>query len=109
MTDPSRDPDVPLWIESLQDGDDAMAGDLWQYCFPRLLRYSKKKLPGNLRKALDQEDVALSAFKSLLSSVKRDGADGVSNRDELWKLLTCIAARKVSNRPLLSSAWNEWH
>lgn len=90
------DKNVTLWIQALHEGEDEVAADLWEYCFPRLLRYSRSRLPENLRKALDEEDVALSTFKSLYRNAKRGALQQVQSRDELWKLLTCIAARKVS-------------
>ncbi len=56
--------DVTGWVRSVENGDAQAAADLWEYCFPRLLNYSRKKLPDHLRRVLDEEDVALSAFKS---------------------------------------------
>ena len=44
---------------------------------------------------LDEEDVALSAFKSFCVGAA-DGAFGhIHGRDELWRLLFCIAGRKA--------------
>lgn len=96
MSSESEGGDVTLWIESLREGDDAAATQLWEYCFPRLLRYSKRRLPEHLRKVMDEEDVALSAFKSLVHNAQRGGLAEVESRESLWKLLTCIAARKAS-------------
>ena len=89
--------DVTLWIKSVEDGDDSSAGQLWEYCFPRLLSYSKKKLPDHLRRALDEEDVALSAFKSFCLAAAKGAFPQLEGRDDLWKLLLCIAGRKAQS------------
>lgn len=86
--------DVTVWYQSLQNGNEDAATQLFEHCFPRLLRYARSRLPANLRRALDEEDVALSAFKSLCRGAQKGALDSVSNRDELWKLLLCITARK---------------
>lgn len=87
---------VTLWFRALADGDELAAQSLWEYCVPQLLRYSRSRLPPNLRKALDEEDVALSAFKSLCNGAQEGGLQSVQNRHELWNLLCCIASRKAS-------------
>ncbi|MEZ6136518.1 MAG: ECF-type sigma factor [Pirellulaceae bacterium] len=98
MADPVEDDPNALtqWYQALQTGDDEAIGRLFEHCFPRLLRYARSKLPENLRRALDEEDVALSAFKSFCNGAQRGVIGDIQNRDELWKLLTCIAARKGS-------------
>lgn len=63
---------------------------------PRLRRYAKSRLPSNLLRALDEEDVALSAFKSLYTLGQRGGLEDVNDREGLWKLLMCITARKAT-------------
>lgn len=89
--------DVTLWIKSVESGDDTSASELWNYCFPKLLSYSKSKLPDHLRRALDEEDVALSAFKSFCLAAAQGSFPQLEGRDDLWKLLLCIASRKAQN------------
>ena len=90
--------DVTAWIESAGKGDDLAAYHLWEHCFPKLLRYAQKKLPDRLRRAMDEEDVALSALKSFFSANQRGAFPDLASRDDLWKLLVCIAARKAQAR-----------
>ncbi len=45
---------------------------------------------------LDEEDVALSAFKSFCIGAENGAFGEIKGRDELWKLLFCIAGRKAS-------------
>jgi DNA-directed RNA polymerase specialized sigma24 family protein len=87
--------DVTGWVKSLESGDADAAADLWQYCFPRLLQYSRKKLPDHLRRVLDEEDVALSAFKSFCLGAANGSLGDIKGRDELWRLLYCISGRKA--------------
>lgn len=87
--------DVTGWVKSLESGDSDAAADLWQYCFPRLLQYSRKKLPDHLRRVLDEEDVALSAFKSFCLGAAKGSLGDIKGRDELWRLLYCISGRKA--------------
>ncbi|MCA9265708.1 MAG: ECF-type sigma factor [Pirellulaceae bacterium] len=89
---------VTRWVESLEQGDEEAASRLWQYCFPKLLRYAARRLPDHLRRTMDEEDVALSAFKSFCLGSERGAFPELRGRDELWKLLLCITARKAQAR-----------
>ena len=89
---------VTRWVESLEQGDEDAAARLWEYCFPRLLRYANQRLPGNLRRALDEEDVALRRVSKLLHGVGPRCLPELAGRDELWRLLLCITARKAQAR-----------
>lgn len=97
MSEPSPSPDneVTWWIRSLAKGNDDAAIRLWEYCYPGLLSYSRRKLPGHLRRVLDEEDVALSAFKSFCLGAQGGRFPDLTGRDEFWKLLLCIAGRKA--------------
>ncbi len=95
MPTPGFPDDITLLIRKVEAGDAESASELWNFCFSRLQSYCRRKLPGNLRRILDEEDVALSAFKSFCLGAQ-DGKFGpIDGRDEFWKLLYCIAARKA--------------
>jgi hypothetical protein len=55
---------VTHWLGQLQAGDPAAAQQMWQRYFPRLVELARQKLRVALRRAADEEDVALSAFDS---------------------------------------------
>ncbi len=93
--DSTHDDDVTRWVRLIEDGDEQAATALWQYCFPKLLAYSRRKLPDHLRRILDEEDVALSAFKSFCLGAANGALRDVKSRDELWRLLYCITSRKA--------------
>tara|TARA_R110002049_G_scaffold2750_9_gene22392 strand:- start:68919 stop:69542 length:624 start_codon:yes stop_codon:yes gene_type:complete len=87
--------DVTAIIRRLEEGDVSASVELWNYCFPRLLSYCRGKLPEHMRRVLDEEDVALSAFKSFCLGAGQGAFGDIKGRDELWKLLFCIAGRKA--------------
>ncbi len=95
MPTPAAPNDISLLIRRIEAGDAESASELWKYCFTRLHAYCQRKLPSNLCRILDEEDLALSAFKSFCLGAQ-DGKFGpIDGRDEFWKLMYCIAARKA--------------
>ena len=97
---PSRQEDgqqsqVSDWIAGVEGGDENAIAELWQYCFPQLLSYARNRLPEHLRRVLDEEDVALSTFKSFCMRAADGSLGEISGRDALWKLLYTIASRKA--------------
>jgi DNA-directed RNA polymerase specialized sigma24 family protein len=92
-----EDGSVTRWIGDLKAGDHAAAGLLWQRYFDRLVRLAQGRLRRGLRggAAEDEEDAALSAFHSLCEGATRGRFDRLTDRDDLWRLLVVITARKV--------------
>lgn len=89
---------VTRWYSLLEAGDDQATAELFGHCFPKLLRYARGRLPGKFRRVLDEEDVALSAFESLCRGARRGAYGDIHSRDELWRLLACITARKATRQ-----------
>ena len=83
------------WIESLRAGDEDAATELWRRYFDRLVALASKKMP-RVRRDYDEEDVALSAFKSLCRGVQGDRFPDLRDEGNLWSLLVVLTARKVS-------------
>jgi DNA-directed RNA polymerase specialized sigma24 family protein len=87
---------VTGWIGDLKDGDRAAMEPLWDRYFRRLAALARKRLRDSPRAgAVDEEDVALSALNSLWDRISTGQLPDVRGRDELWRLLVVIAARKV--------------
>jgi DNA-directed RNA polymerase specialized sigma24 family protein len=86
---------VARWLHALQGGDPAAAQDLWQHYFERLVRLARRKLRDAPRRAADEEDVALSAFDSFCRGAAQGRFPRLADRDDLWRLLVVIAARKA--------------
>lgn len=92
----SEDQSVTWWLENLKGGDDAAAHSLWRRYFQRLAGLARQRLGDGHRRVQDEDDIALSVFKSLCERAERGGLAGLDGRDDLWRLLATITVRKVS-------------
>lgn len=88
---------VTWWIGELGQGDEAAAQALWQRYFQRLAALARQRLGEGNRRVRDEEDVALSVFRSLCEGAGR-GELSPGDRDELWRLLATITVRKVASQ-----------
>jgi DNA-directed RNA polymerase specialized sigma24 family protein len=87
---------VTTWLEWLKAGQrDEAAHRLWQAYFDRLVRLARVLLAGRAGAASDEEDVALSAFDSLVKGVERGQFPQLDDRHCLWQLLMLLTARKA--------------
>lgn len=87
--------EVTRWIGQLGDGDEEAARRIWDRYFARLVRYARRKLDGMPTRAADEEDVALSAMHSFCQGLRAGKFHRVDDRDDLWKLLVTLTARKA--------------
>src|SRR4051794_2313341 len=88
---------VTGWIGDLKAGDDDAATRLWSRYFDDLVRLARHRFQQSPRVAAGEgsEDIALSAFQNLCQGVAAGRFDRLNNRDDLWRLLVVITARKV--------------
>jgi DNA-directed RNA polymerase specialized sigma24 family protein len=91
----SEQPSVSLWLQQLQSGDREAAEKLWQRYFARLVGLARTRLQGLPRRVADEEDVALSAFDSFCRGAEQGRFPRLDDRDNLWRLLVTITARKA--------------
>jgi RNA polymerase sigma factor (sigma-70 family) len=89
------DRSVTHWLEGARAGEDADIGRLWDRYFQRLVQLAGARLPGRARRGYDAEDVALSAFHSFCQRAAGGQFSWLSDRDDLWRLLATITARKA--------------
>ena len=90
---------VTRWVSDLKAGDRSEAARLlWQRYFERLARLAQGRLQRAARGPADGEDVALSAFDSFFQGVADGRFPDLGNRDDLWRLLVTITARKAHNQ-----------
>jgi DNA-directed RNA polymerase specialized sigma24 family protein len=91
---------VTRWLDELKAGGDpnSAASWLWRRYFGELVRLARARLGSAPRAASDEEDVALSAFHSLCEGVARGRFARLEGRDDLWRLLATITARKALNQ-----------
>jgi DNA-directed RNA polymerase specialized sigma24 family protein len=86
---------VTQWLQILQTGEDAAARLLWDHYCTRLVDLARAKLRGAPRRAADEEDVALSVFDSLCRGIEEQRFRDLKGRDDLWRLLVVLTARKA--------------
>ena len=76
---------------------DFAAEQLWERYFERLVRLAQARLRAAPRGAKDEEDVALSAFDSFCRGAVGRKFPRLDDRDDLWRLLVTITARKSAD------------
>jgi DNA-directed RNA polymerase specialized sigma24 family protein len=90
---------VTQWVTALKAGDRSEAARLvWQRYFERLARLAQGRLRTAAHGPADGEDVALSAFDSFFQGIAAGRFPDLGNRDDLWRLLVTITARKAHNQ-----------
>jgi hypothetical protein len=91
---------VTHWITDLRTGDSRAAQPLWDRFFERLvgLVRSRPPLAGKAGIVEDEEDAALSAFRSVCMGLADGEHPEVVDRDDLWRFLVVIARRKAFNK-----------
>jgi len=88
---------VTHWLGDLKVGDLAAAQPLWERYFGKLVVLARGKLR-RLNKTgaeEDEEDAALSAFNSFCEGAARGRFPKLDDREDLWRLLVVITARKA--------------
>src|SRR5262249_26103086 len=85
---------VSRWLLPLRDGDPAAIEELWQRYFVRLVELARSRLR-QVPRGADEEDVALSAFDSVCRSACQGRLPQLQDRDDLWRLLATVTARKA--------------
>jgi RNA polymerase sigma factor (sigma-70 family) len=82
----------------LKQGDRRALERLWDRYFERLVRLAQARLRHGPRPVEDEEDAALSVFDSLCRGAEKGRFPRLTDREELWKLLVVITARKVADQ-----------
>jgi DNA-directed RNA polymerase specialized sigma24 family protein len=75
-------------------GETDVVGPLWHAYFQKLVAVARNKLATAPRAVADEEDVALSAFKSFWNGVRQDRFPQLTDRTSLWPLLVAITSHK---------------
>jgi DNA-directed RNA polymerase specialized sigma24 family protein len=87
--------DFDQLLEAVRAGDERAIATLWEDYFQKLVRIAAKRLPANLKRSGDEEDIALSAFHSFIAGIRRDQYPDLSGPDNLWGLLITLTSRKA--------------
>src|SRR5262249_62262750 len=86
---------VTRWVTALKGGDPAAAQPLWERYHRQLVALARQKLQAARRRDGDEEDVVQNAFHSFFRGVARGRFPQLDDRDNLWRLLVVITARKA--------------
>jgi DNA-directed RNA polymerase specialized sigma24 family protein len=86
---------VTWWIGALKEGNEEAARELWQRYFDKLVRLARIRLGTAPRRVADEEDVVLSVFRCLCDGASRGQFSQLTDRDDLWRLLATMTARKA--------------
>ena len=97
MTTTSTPGSVTALVERVKAGDHEAVRLLWQRYYPRLVGLARKKLQAAPRRVADEEDAALSAFKSFCRRAEQGQFPDLKDRDSLWALLVVLTARKAAD------------
>jgi DNA-directed RNA polymerase specialized sigma24 family protein len=91
---------VSRWLCDLKGGDREAVQPLWERYFAQMVSLARARLRAlrTNRASSDEEDAALSAFESFCVGADQGRFPLLSDRDDLWRLLVVITARKVLAR-----------
>ena len=87
--------EVTQWLVRLGHGDQRAAQAVWRRYFSKLVALARRRLKNIPGRWADEEDVALSAMHSFCRGMAEHRFHEVGDRDDLWKLLVTITARKA--------------
>lgn len=89
---------VSLLIDQIKRGDDDATMELWARYYQQLVFLARRKLGDSPRRVMDEDDVAQTAFASFCRRAAEGKFPNLRDRDDLWRLLVCIAERKALNQ-----------
>src|ERR1700733_8470362 len=87
---------VSCWLGQLKGGDPVAAQQLWERYFRQLVGLARMRMQGVPKRAADEEDVAVCAFASFYRGVEAGRFPRLDDRDDLWRVLVTLTARKAS-------------
>src|SRR5438874_13579799 len=91
----SAEGSITRWVTALKSDDAAAAQPLWERYHRRLVGLARRKLESSRRRGADEEDVVQDALHSFFKGVAGGRFPRLDDRDNLWRLLVVITARKA--------------
>lgn len=86
---------IAIWLSQLKDGDAAAARQLWDTYFLKMVEVARLKLHGTRTRMADEEDVALSAFKSFCHGARDGRFPQLLENGDPWPLLLALTNHKA--------------
>lgn len=98
--DPADDPagSMSLLLRNWSANENRIAERINTDYFPRLRRFAQRVLKGLPGAAAEADDVVQSAMKSLCRYMRHLPESAEKDREDIWRLLAHIAARKAGRR-----------
>lgn len=90
----SSEGSITRWISRLRSGEEEAAEKLWQAYFARMVQHAGGLLNRAQNRSGDEEDAALSAFKSFCFGARDGRFPQLVDRGNLWPLLVAITSHK---------------
>lgn len=89
---------ITQWIGRIAgSGCDEAQVRLWDTYFEQVVRLARNRLSDNFRRVADEEDIAVSVFKSFYEGAAKGRFPDLSNRENVWRILAVMTARKVAD------------
>ncbi len=86
---------VTEWLAALK-AEESIAGQrLWERYVEKLATLARKKLARTSRRSSDEEDIVIEVFTDFLNGVRDRRFERLSDRDDLWQILTMLTERNV--------------
>jgi DNA-directed RNA polymerase specialized sigma24 family protein len=85
------------WIAALKRGEKDAAQRLFEEYFLRLVGLARKKLQALPPRMADPSGAALSAMNNFFQGARRNAFPRLNDRNDLWRLLVVITARKAAH------------
>jgi len=82
-------------LNSMRQGVDGAATELVQHFLP-MLRKRMAEFAKDLR-VVDEDDIAVNAFYELCKAIEDSRFEDISDRTQLWQVLSMIAIRKAND------------
>jgi DNA-directed RNA polymerase specialized sigma24 family protein len=86
---------VRIWISQLKEGHPGAAQQLWDTYFGRMVKAARLKLHGVSGRMADEEDVALSAFRSFCRGTRDGRFPELLEYEDPWPLLLALTTHKA--------------
>ena len=91
----AENPSISHWIDEVKTGNSVAAQQIWERYYERLVAMARQRMRGANRHLGDEEDVAISVFESFYRAAEKGRFPDLAGRDDLWRLLLRMAARKI--------------
>lgn len=86
---------VTTWLAHLKAGRTDVAQQIWQRYAQQCVRLARRKLGRTPRRAADEEDVVMLAFRAFLTGVEEGRFLDLDGREDLWQVLVMLIERQA--------------